>query len=135
MPLGISPLVNFAFVKLFASEGNEPILIAFLNAILQLRHPIVSIQLKNPYNPKDFQDDKLTILDVKAADSEGRIFHVEMQTLIHAAFARRIVYYFCEILLRPVARRRLLRALETGLLDRPRERESVERLREAAPQV
>ncbi len=97
MPLGISPLVNFAFVKLFASEGNEPILIAFLNAILQLRHPIVSIQLKNPYNPKDFQDDKLTILDVKAADSQGRIFHVEMQTIIHAAFARRIVYYFCEI--------------------------------------
>ncbi len=25
MPLGIDPLVNFAFVKLFASEGNEPI--------------------------------------------------------------------------------------------------------------
>ncbi len=97
MPLGISPLVNFAFVKLFASEGNEPILMAFLNAVLQLRHPIVSLQIKNPFNPKDFQDDKLTILDVKAADSQGRVFHVEMQTVPHAAFVCRIVYYACEI--------------------------------------
>lgn len=39
--------------------------------------PIVSIEIQNPFNKKDFRADKLTILNIKARDQAGRILHVE----------------------------------------------------------
>ncbi len=97
MKLGISPIVNFAFLKLFASEQNKLVLRAFLNAILKLQYPIVDLQIANPFNLQDFEEDKQSILDIKARDSNGRIFNVEMQLANYAAFPKRIVFYGCEI--------------------------------------
>jgi len=39
-------------------------LIALLNAILELEIPIVDVELLNPFNEKDFQDAKLSVLDI-----------------------------------------------------------------------
>jgi predicted transposase/invertase (TIGR01784 family) len=97
MKLGISPIVNYAFIMLFASEENEPVLRAFLNAILKLEHPIVSLRVLHPFNMQEFEDDKQSILDVKATDSLGRIFNIEMQLSNHSAFVPRIVFYGCEL--------------------------------------
>jgi hypothetical protein len=41
MPLGIKPIVDFAFKKIFGSPENVPVLIGLLNAILRLPSPIV----------------------------------------------------------------------------------------------
>ena len=35
-------------------------------------HHIQHIDLLNPFNPKEFFDDKLSILDIKARDQSGR---------------------------------------------------------------
>ncbi len=42
--------IDFAFKQLFSTSGNEGILRAFLNAMLQssLKSPIVSLQLEDP---------------------------------------------------------------------------------------
>ena len=55
------------------------------------------MELLNPFNPKEALDDKLSILDVKARDQNGRQFNVEMQMLAHPFFSQRIVYYHSKL--------------------------------------
>ncbi len=97
MPLGIRPTNDFAFKKTFGSPENKLALISLLNAILDLRRPIVDLTLENPYNLQDFAEDKLSILDVKAADQSGAIYDIEMQLTIFEGLVRRIVYYGCKL--------------------------------------
>ena len=69
MPLGINPLNDFAFMKTFGTAENREPLIGLLNAVLKPKSPIADVTIQNPFNYKDFQDDKLSILDVKAVDA------------------------------------------------------------------
>jgi predicted transposase/invertase (TIGR01784 family) len=73
MPLGIRPINDFAFKKIFGSAENRVSLISLLNAILMPKSPIVDVTLENPFNLQDFKDDKLSILDIKAIDGSGAI--------------------------------------------------------------
>jgi predicted transposase/invertase (TIGR01784 family) len=93
MPLGIRPTIDFAFKLVFGSPENKIALISLLNAILNLALPIVDVTLLNPYNLKDFEDDKLSILDVKAVDQSGAIYDIEMQLEIVLGIVQRLVYY------------------------------------------
>ncbi len=79
MPLGIKPTVDFAFKKIFGSPGNLAALIGLLNAILQLREPIEHVEILNPFNYKEFAEDKQIVLDVRARDQTGRWLNIEMQ--------------------------------------------------------
>ena len=91
-PIGIRPTNDFAFKKTFGSPENKVALISLLNAILTLPVPIVDVTIENPYNLQDFQNDKLSILDIRAVDQRGAIYDVEMQLSTHskAASADRI---------------------------------------------
>ena len=79
-------------------DAGEPRrLISLLNAILRPKEPIVDVTLENPFNPQDFQDDKLSILDIKAVDRTGAIYDVEMQLTTYEGLVQRIVFYGCEL--------------------------------------
>ena len=97
MPIGIRPINDFAFKKVFGSPANKLALMSLLNAILDLPSPIVDVTIVNPYNMQDFKDDKLSILDVKAVDQSGAIYDIEMQLTIFHGLVQRIVFYGCEI--------------------------------------
>ncbi len=97
MPIGIRPINDFAFKKIFGSPENKLALISLLNAILNLPTPIIDVTIENPYNLQDFKDDKLSILDVKAVDQSGVIYDIEMQLTIFSGLIQRIVFYGCEI--------------------------------------
>lgn len=97
MPIGIRPVNDFAFKKTFGSVENKPALISLLNAILSLDPPIVDVTIENPYNLKDFLEDKLSILDIKAIDANGATYSIEMQLKIHEGLIQRIVFYGCEL--------------------------------------
>ncbi|KOR28022.1 transposase, partial [Achromatium sp. WMS2] len=75
----INPRVDFAFKKIFGSEENKDLLIALLNAILELKAPITAVVLKNPYSLAAYRTGKMAVLDIKACDASGRWFYVEMQ--------------------------------------------------------
>lgn len=75
----IDPRVDYVFKVLFATVGNEDILVAFLNAIIKPPVPIVSVIIVNPYNEREFENDKLTIVDVKVTDEKGFMYQIEMQ--------------------------------------------------------
>ena len=97
MPLGIRPINDFAFKKTFGTAENRVALISLLNAILRPIEPIVEVTLENPFNLQDFQDDKLSILDIKAVDRRGAIYDVEMQLTTYEGLVQRIVFYGCEL--------------------------------------
>ena len=94
MALGIDPKVDYAFKRVFGDERNSEILIHLINAILGLSEPIVSVEILNPFNERDFTEEKLTVLDIKARDQLGRLINVEMQLLLPQQFRGRILYYW-----------------------------------------
>lgn len=90
------PKVDFAFKHVFAREQNKPLLISLLDAVLQPEagQNIESLELLNPFNDREALDEKLSILDIKARDQNGRQFNVEMQMLAYGAFRQRALYYW-----------------------------------------
>jgi len=97
MPLGIKPTVDFAFKKIFGSQENVRTLIGLLNAILELSAPITDVKILNPFSYKEFSDDKLIILDVRAQDSKGRMLNIEMQVANTGDLKQRMTYYACKL--------------------------------------
>lgn len=93
MPLGISPLVDFAFKLMLASHGHERVTIHFLNAILGESMRITRIEIQNPIVGPNFDGDKWMVLDVLAEDERGRRFNIEMQTSIPAGLRQRLAFY------------------------------------------
>ena len=91
--IGIHPWVDFAFKKIFGKPGNEICLISFLNSVLDLPAPIVEVQYLNPFSFKEFKENKLICVDVKATDTQGQIFVIETQVNVNASFSKRALYY------------------------------------------
>ncbi len=89
--------VVFKFV--FGNKKNEKLLIALLNAILNLTgdKKIVSLTFLNTFNVKEYLKDKLTILDVKVVDGTGVIYNVEMQVAPDKSYLQRILYYLAKL--------------------------------------
>ncbi|PEF61482.1 Rpn family recombination-promoting nuclease/putative transposase, partial [Bacillus cereus] len=73
--------IDFAFKQLFGTKGNEDILMGFLNAILQktLSSPITSVTLEDPHLHKEYKEDKLSIMDVRASLGTGAFLNIEIQ--------------------------------------------------------
>jgi len=91
----VNPRNDVAFKKIFGSEEKSEILIAFLNAVLDLsgERAIRTVRILNPYQTPKIETLKMTILDVEAIDNRGVTFIVEMQ-IEHVASARkRFTYY------------------------------------------
>ena len=72
----LNPRVDFAFKKLFGREENKDILISFINAVVPENERIVDLVLLDPYNHKQLNLDKLSILDInkiKGSDSNANV--------------------------------------------------------------
>jgi predicted transposase/invertase (TIGR01784 family) len=95
----IDPKVDCVFKALLGSEENRNLLIHFLNAILgaDLAAPIAEAEILNPYNDKEFLDDKLSIVDVKARDRAGRLYQVEIQLLNYRHLPARMAYTWADL--------------------------------------
>lgn len=95
----IDPKVDCVFKALLGTERNRGLLMHFLNAILagELAAPIVEVELLNPYNEREFIDDKLSIVDVKARDSTGRFYQIEIQLLNVPDLPARILYGWADL--------------------------------------
>jgi len=97
MPLGINPLIDFAFKITFGKPENRESLIGLLNAVLKPKPLIVEVTIENPFNFQDFHDDKLSVLDVRAVDAAGVVYNVEVQLGVRAGLLKRLVFYGCEL--------------------------------------
>lgn len=85
---------DFAFRKVFGSAGSKPILISFLNALLDLPggQSIRDLTIVDPYQIPLMQGMKDTYVDVQAVLSGGQQVLIEMQVLNVEGFEKRVLY-------------------------------------------
>ena len=93
----ISPRVDLAFKKIFGVEENKDLLISLINSIVGAEDQVSEVTLLNPYNPKNFKTDKLSILDIKARNQYGKRFNIEIQISDEADYDKRALYYWAKI--------------------------------------
>lgn len=95
----IDPKIDCVFKALLGAEENRNLLVHFLNAILalELKAPLADVEILNPYNEREFAHDKLSIVDVKARDFEGRLFQIEIQLVQYGQLVSRILYSWADI--------------------------------------
>jgi predicted transposase/invertase (TIGR01784 family) len=95
-PRIVDPLTDFAFKRLLGTDESAPLLVAFLNAILRLPQPVVAVQLENPTHEREFPDDRSFVVDIRATDQQGRIFHIDVQLIAHTALAERVLFCWAD---------------------------------------
>ena len=97
MAYKITPRVDIAFKKIFGVEENKDLLISLINSIVSEADQVEDIVLLNPYNPKNFRDDKLSVLDIKAMGHNGRRFNIEIQITDEGDYDKRALYYWSKL--------------------------------------
>ena len=93
----ISPRVDLVFKKIFGVEENKDLLISLINSIVGTEDQVSDITLLNPYNVQNFRQDKLSILDVKATNQDGKRFNIEIQISDEADYDKRALYYWAKL--------------------------------------
>jgi predicted transposase/invertase (TIGR01784 family) len=96
---GINLRNDLVFKYVFASADSESILISLINAVLGLskRRLITSINYLNPFNIRETKYEKSTVLDIRATDTNGRQYNIEMQVKNESHFINRIIYYHSQL--------------------------------------
>jgi predicted transposase/invertase (TIGR01784 family) len=91
----VDPKNDVAFKKIFGDEHHKEILIAFLNAVLDLKgnQEIADVEILNPYQAPKLELLKYTLLDLRAVDKRGVTFIVEMQVEEIEGYKKRFQYY------------------------------------------
>lgn len=93
----ITPRIDMAFKKIFGVEENKDLLISLINSIVSEQDQVATVTLLNPYNPKSFKNDKLSILDIKAKGVDGKRFNIEIQISDEADYDKRALYYWAKL--------------------------------------
>ncbi|MBK1718041.1 Rpn family recombination-promoting nuclease/putative transposase [Thiocystis violacea] len=95
----IDPKIDCVFKALLGARRNRRLLIHFLNAILgaDLPAPLVRVDIIDPNNERESIDDKLSVVDVKARDAQGRLYQIEIQLLNHPDLPARILYGWADL--------------------------------------
>jgi predicted transposase/invertase (TIGR01784 family) len=93
-PVFADPKTDFVFQRIFGSEDHKPVLLGFLNDLLELddAHRIVTVSLLPAEQRPKVSELKYSIVDVKCIDTRGTNYVVEMQVLNVEAFEKRVVY-------------------------------------------
>lgn len=89
----VNPKIDLVFKKLFGVDKNKDLLLSLINSVLSTEDKITTVTLKNPYNLPDYLDGKLSVLDIKAEDENGRRYNIEMQIIGHDDYGLRTLFY------------------------------------------
>ncbi|MGF9796869.1 Rpn family recombination-promoting nuclease/putative transposase [Brevibacillus agri] len=91
--------IDFAFKQVFGKAGNEPILLAFLNAALKLPKDerIASVEILNSEINREHIEDKASVLDIHAKTEQGVHVNIEIQLANKFDMEKRTLYYWSRI--------------------------------------
>ena len=90
-------VLNDYFVRyLFASSDSNPLLLDFINSIMldSNMKTFVALEILTPFNYKENNEDKETIVDVKCITQNGTVVIIEIQLQGNSRFPERILYYW-----------------------------------------
>ena len=81
------------------TKKSNQLVLSFINAVLQNTGfpAITKVIQKNPYNYKEFVDDKESILDIKIEDENHKLYNVEMQSSGGTHYRNRALYYWSKL--------------------------------------
>ena len=94
----IDPLVDFAFKKIFGSEPNKDLLIAFLNEVFRGRKHIVDLVYNKNEHPGDIQEEGTAIFDLICTGDNGERFLIEIQRARQGYFKERALFYTSRVI-------------------------------------
>lgn len=91
----LDPKNDVSFKKVFGEEASKPLLVSFINSLLELEGAdrVNVIKLLNPQQLPIVEDRKFTIIDILCEDQRGYRYVVEMQLGQHAGFEKRAQLY------------------------------------------
>jgi predicted transposase/invertase (TIGR01784 family) len=89
----IDPLVDFAFKKIFGSEPNKDLLIAFLNEVFSGRKHIVDLTFNKNEHPGELKNEGAAIFDLLCTGDKGENFLIEVQRGRQGNFKERALFY------------------------------------------
>lgn len=94
VPIGryIDPLTDMGFKKIFGSEPNKDLLIAFLNELFKDRKIIKDLVYNPQENNGPTRDYRKSIFDLTCTGVDGEIFIIEMQRAEQKYFTDRAVF-------------------------------------------
>ena len=87
---------DFVFKRIFGRKGNEDITKGLIKSILKQEINELSLD-ENTILEKDFQDDKIGILDIKAKINNSDIVNIEMQVIKYSNIQKRIMFYWSKL--------------------------------------
>ncbi|HND33143.1 MAG TPA: Rpn family recombination-promoting nuclease/putative transposase, partial [Myxococcota bacterium] len=88
VPVGICPRVDLIFKEILS---NPERLLDFINAVLAPQK-FVDVTILNADVKPDVLEQKAIVVDVRAIDSNGVGFQIEMQCRLHKALQERMLY-------------------------------------------
>jgi len=89
----LPPTSDFVFKLLFGDERNKSALIGLLRALVDLPQEECELTFLDTHLKREFEGDKLGILDVRVKTTSGQIINVEIQVEPQDYIAKRISYY------------------------------------------
>lgn len=89
----IDPLVDFAFKKIFGSEPNKDLLIAFLNEVFRGRKHITDLVYNKNEHQGDLRDEGGAIFDLLCTGDHDDQFIIEVQRGRQSNFKERALFY------------------------------------------
>lgn len=93
----VNPKIDLVFKKLFGTEQNIQLLKSLVNSILPKDEQVTTLELKNPYNPSDYLNGKISYLDIKATDENGKWYDIEIQVAPYNFFGMRLLFYWAKM--------------------------------------
>lgn len=120
----LKPLNDFIFKKIFGEKDAEPILIAFLNAVLNRtqKEKLVEIEIiENKELTKELIEDKTGRIDVRARTSRGEQIDIEVQLTNQDNMEKRTLFYWGKLYLEGIKQgedyTKLSKVITINLLD------------------
>jgi len=89
----LDPLTDFAFKKIFGSDPNKDLLIAFLNEVFRGRKHIVDLVYNKNEHPGDLITEGGAIFDLLCTGNQGERFIIEVQRGKQENFKQRALFY------------------------------------------
>lgn len=91
----LDPKNDVAFRKIFGSEKHKPILIHFINDILEFKgsQKIQQVEFLKPIQDPEIASKKQSVVDVLCRDAQGTQYIIEMQVAKTKGFEQRAQYY------------------------------------------
>lgn len=111
----LNPKTDYVFKRIFGYKGNEDVTASLLSAILE--HKVTDLKLDtNPILDKDYPEDKIGILDVRAKLDNSINCDIEIQVINQKEIQKRILFYWSKLYIQSIKKGQNYSNLEKAIV-------------------